>query len=272
MDETNGWQCWMPEVEKKIETIIQNLRENFEKTITELKAAQRIATMEVEEAAIQNKRLAEEIQELRDQLKQRTPSSNAHNPIDIEHNNKGNGDNAILETKKALVIGDSNMRRIKNELLVEIAGDQAVDIRYYGGKKIKFLIDKAKEWLDNTPRAQTIVLAGGLNDLLHVNPKRQIEERQKGHIDVLNEMKRMIDVCKSRAVQLIVCTVPAVTRYNIKANVEELNLALKKTVTEEKNSFIEILETDVAAQFLEDDEMHFGLAGVAIMAKPWQLV
>ena len=84
---------------------------------------------------------------------------------------------------------------------------------------------------------------------------------------VLNEMKRMINLCKGRGVRLVICTVPPVTRDNVKADVVQLNLALKEAVTEDKNDLIETLETEVAAQFLKDDEIHFGLAGIAIMAQ-----
>ena len=107
-----------------------------------------------------------------------------------------------LGVKKVLVVGDSNITRVKEGLLARVKEDGRANIVAQSGKCIVDAMAKAKEevW-DNREGENLVVVHAGLNDVLKgrsQNLGRQIEVG----------LRKLREV--SETVQVQICTIPEV--------------------------------------------------------------
>ncbi|XP_064464646.1 uncharacterized protein LOC135375941 [Ornithodoros turicata] len=159
------------------------------------------------------------------------------------------------KAKKVLVIGDSNIRRIKAPILDALQWDPNITVKALPGAKAKAVLDSLA---DNEHTEESLVIVHiGLNDLLNgATPQETAEIITAG-------ISKMLE--KNPLAQYGVCSVPMVQTEepSTRGNIRELNFLLKETC-EKMGSRAQFFNTFWVARRLEAKAIsgvHFTEAG-----------
>lgn len=124
--------------------------------------------------------------------------------------------------RRVLVVGDSNVARVRGGLLARVKGDKRVTVVAQPGKCMVDAMDKAKEELwGNMEGDNLVVVHAGLNDVLKgrsQNLGRQIEAG-------VNRLREV-----SGSVHVEICTIPEVwgQSYDVERRVVNANGVIKR--------------------------------------------
>lgn len=176
-----------------------------------------------------------------------------------------------LQTKTAIILGDSNVARFSDLALSMLRKNDRLVVQGNIGGTIAESSDFARKWLRDVKGPALVVLHSGLQDVLS-RPLDQID--YTALIDgVCDEVRSLFTDCANSEASLMVCSVPEVvdfiSRRDYRKIAYDLNCALESLSLELGFRFLN-LTTNIPthAHLTTYDGLHFNKVGQLTVLKP----
>lgn len=166
---------------------------------------------------------------------------------------------------RALVIGDSNVGRMRRTIQEMLGAEKRVDILSSDDGEVEEMVKEVGQWLRKVKGERMVVVHGGVKELM-----RNGEDGQKVRKRIVEGMRGLVELCVSEGARLLVCTLPLVEVNNGECRevVKQVNNDLREVVVGVK---VELLSLDYVSdnkRNMHVDGFHYGVKGQSAVGRP----